>query len=398
MDYKETKESVEITANDIGDLSDVTGNNEALPLAATGKNVTLVDEDGNELSPKTKASQVVTDGDHTVQVVIQDINSFKESKGKAGGLASLDSSGKVPASQLPSQEGFDLQIAGDNVLGGIKTGYKASGKNYAVDVDSNGKAFVNVPWEDTTYDVFRSSGDEEVSEEDGLVPGPTDSDYNRQVLFGDAKWRHLVYKEELSSTLPSQDHDSIYSYLGNMDITELRYIFNSGICLQTKYTGGKNINATTILHPSGKRISSSLYQYAFSFYGTTRFDRLSKMELYIELEEETGHYKKLEYKMFPIEPEIKDIGWVDIMTLDESNASFDAYTTEGMYRFLTRNYYGCNMLVVAKDESGNTIQSLMMMETGTEGGYSVMNKMVYAVRSYNGSSWGTWTKAKSISY
>ena len=39
------------------------------------------------------------------------------------------------------------------VLGGIKVGYTPSGKNYKVQVDSSGNAFVNVPWTDnnTTY-------------------------------------------------------------------------------------------------------------------------------------------------------------------------------------------------------------------------------------------------------
>lgn len=39
------------------------------------------------------------------------------------------------------------------VLGGIKVGYTTSGKNYKVQVDSSGNAYVNVPWTDnnTTY-------------------------------------------------------------------------------------------------------------------------------------------------------------------------------------------------------------------------------------------------------
>ena len=44
---------------------------------------------------------------------------------------------------------YSLPVATDDVLGGIKTGYVANGKNYAVDLDENNKAFVNVPWADT---------------------------------------------------------------------------------------------------------------------------------------------------------------------------------------------------------------------------------------------------------
>lgn len=42
---------------------------------------------------------------------------------------------------------YTLPVASNMVLGGIKTGYSQSGKNYPVKVDSSGNAYVNVPWE-----------------------------------------------------------------------------------------------------------------------------------------------------------------------------------------------------------------------------------------------------------
>lgn len=44
---------------------------------------------------------------------------------------------------------FSLTAANTNSLGGIKIGYTATGKNYPVQLDSNNKAYVNVPWTDT---------------------------------------------------------------------------------------------------------------------------------------------------------------------------------------------------------------------------------------------------------
>ena len=41
---------------------------------------------------------------------------------------------------------ISLKKATDNSLGGIKLGYTDNGKNYKVQVDSNGNAYVNVPW------------------------------------------------------------------------------------------------------------------------------------------------------------------------------------------------------------------------------------------------------------
>ena len=46
---------------------------------------------------------------------------------------------------------YTLPTAGSDALGGIKIGYSASGKNYAVVLDGNDKAYVNVPWTDTIY-------------------------------------------------------------------------------------------------------------------------------------------------------------------------------------------------------------------------------------------------------
>lgn len=43
---------------------------------------------------------------------------------------------------------YSLPVAGD-VLGGIKLGYSASGKNYPVQIDNTNKAYVYVPWTDT---------------------------------------------------------------------------------------------------------------------------------------------------------------------------------------------------------------------------------------------------------
>lgn len=60
----------------------------------------------------------------------------------------------VPWSGVTGKPGtFTPPIATDSVLGGIKAGYTTSGKNYKVQVDSSGNAYVNVPWTDnnTTY-------------------------------------------------------------------------------------------------------------------------------------------------------------------------------------------------------------------------------------------------------
>ena len=52
--------------------------------------------------------------------------------------------------EVPWQSGggsYTLPQATQNALGGIKIGYQGVGKNYPVELDTNGMAFVNVPWQ-----------------------------------------------------------------------------------------------------------------------------------------------------------------------------------------------------------------------------------------------------------
>lgn len=56
---------------------------------------------------------------------------------------------------------YSLPTASSTIKGGITLGYSQSGKNYPVVLDSNGKAYVNVPWIDTntTYSLATSTKD-----------------------------------------------------------------------------------------------------------------------------------------------------------------------------------------------------------------------------------------------
>ena len=49
---------------------------------------------------------------------------------------------------------YVLPCTTSSALGGIKIGYTESGKNYPIEVDGSCKAFVNVPWANTTYDLL----------------------------------------------------------------------------------------------------------------------------------------------------------------------------------------------------------------------------------------------------
>ena len=82
----------------------------------------------------------------------------------------MSSADKRKLDSLSQSEEYNLPTASDTELGGIKTGYNTNGKNYSVDVDNDGKAFVNVPWSDTntTYSKATTSQDGLMSKEDKL--------------------------------------------------------------------------------------------------------------------------------------------------------------------------------------------------------------------------------------
>lgn len=64
------------------------------------------------------------------------------------------SASSVPWSGVTGKpSAFTPPTSSTTVLGGIKVGYTTSGKNYKVQLDSSGNAYVNVPWTDnnTTY-------------------------------------------------------------------------------------------------------------------------------------------------------------------------------------------------------------------------------------------------------
>lgn len=81
-----------------------------------------------------------------------------------------------------------IPAADSNNIGGIKTGYTQTGKNYPVALDENKKAYVNVPWTDTdtTYKVMTGATDSAAGQA-GLVPAPA-AGKQGQYLRGDGQW------------------------------------------------------------------------------------------------------------------------------------------------------------------------------------------------------------------
>lgn len=81
--------------------------------------------------------------------------------------------------------------ASSSALGGIKIGYSDNGRNYAVELNSSGEAYVNVPWTDTntTYNVATTSANGLMSSSDksklnGIQAGADAVSFSRSLSSG----------------------------------------------------------------------------------------------------------------------------------------------------------------------------------------------------------------------
>ena len=114
--------------------------------------------------------------------------------GSNGQVLTTDGSGNLSFTTVTSGSSYTLPAATSDALGGIKIGYTTASKNYAVQLDSESKAYVNVPWTDnnTTYSAATQSADGLMSSTDktkldGIASGAevnVQSDWN--ATTGDA--------------------------------------------------------------------------------------------------------------------------------------------------------------------------------------------------------------------
>jgi hypothetical protein len=139
---------------DASKITSGTINIDRLPKAALERMVVVAD-DTARFALTTATTQV---GD-TVKVtatnkmyLVKDDSKLNTEAGYEPYTASQASS--VPWSGVTGKPStFAPPTSSATVLGGIKVGYTTSGKNYKVQLDSSGNAYVNVPWTDnnTTY-------------------------------------------------------------------------------------------------------------------------------------------------------------------------------------------------------------------------------------------------------
>lgn len=133
---------------DVSVISVKLGDRNNYGLLKVGKNI---DVNNNTISiPEASNSTLgLVKGGGNINILNGILNVSKatsESLGaiKIGSGLSISEDGTVSVNE------YELSAASETELGGIKLGYTSANKNYAVQLDKDNKAFVNVPWVDPT--------------------------------------------------------------------------------------------------------------------------------------------------------------------------------------------------------------------------------------------------------
>lgn len=202
---------------DASKITSGTINIDRLPKAALERMVVVAD-DTARFKLTTATAQV---GD-TVKVtatnkmyLVKDDSKLNAEDGYEPYTASSASS--VPWSGVTGKPStFAPPTAAASTLGGVKVGYTTSGKNYKLQVDASGNAFVNVPWTDnnTTYN-------QATADTLGLVKiGYTSSEKNYAVSL-DANGKMYV-------NVPWTDNNTTYTQAtsDNLGLVKIGYSAN----------------------------------------------------------------------------------------------------------------------------------------------------------------------------
>lgn len=132
---------------------------------AEGANKTIVDASLNATSTNPVENKAVHAEFNSVRTALSDASSGLQSqidnhttlignkvdKVEGKGLSTNDYTTEEK-NKLAGLENYTLPVASEGALGGIKVGYSGTTeKTYAVKLDANNKAYVEVPWKNTTY-------------------------------------------------------------------------------------------------------------------------------------------------------------------------------------------------------------------------------------------------------
>lgn len=150
------------------------------------------------------AATTVAKADITALGIPAQDTTYSAASSSAAGLMSASDKSKLDGI-ASNANNYSLPTASSTTLGGVKTGYSASGKNYAVQLDSSNKMYVNVPWENTTYTSLKNPNALTISlngTSQGAYDGSTAKSFNITASsIGAATSEHTHELENLTGTL-----------------------------------------------------------------------------------------------------------------------------------------------------------------------------------------------------
>lgn len=171
----------------------------------------------------------------------------------------LDSSGNAYVNVPWTDNNTTYNQATSDKLGLVKIGYSATGKNYPVVLDGSGKMYVNVPWTDTntTYSNMGAATSSAAGKA-GLVPAPA-AGAQGKYLRGDGTWAtppnttYAVANESTNGLMAAADKKTMNRLIGVNTVTTLANLPISKRSITATLSA-----ATTLSVQSGMQIGEEL--------------------------------------------------------------------------------------------------------------------------------------------
>lgn len=157
---------------------------------------------------------------------------------------------------------YVLPTASSNVLGGIKTGYQANGKVYALQVDGNGNGYVSVPWTDnnTTYGLATTSANGLLKMLDGNTSHFMRGDGTWATPAGTTYGVVSTTANGLAPMLPTENADKKFLN-GEGEWAEVKESINGNTVTGSTFSGETSDCGVQILEVQGKTVQQTTNGY-----------------------------------------------------------------------------------------------------------------------------------------
>ena len=225
-ELKEINGLISATVSDISiDISQVSGLNNSLSNKADANHA-----HGNIANGGTISSSVITpaSGDYLLISDSSGNNKIERSIAITSGTSKFLRQNGTWAT--PSGT-YELNTASNNNIGGIKTGYTQNGKNYPVQVNTGGQAYVNVPWTDNNTTYSAGTGLNLTSNQFSLKPAAANEIGGIRTDYSQSGKNYPVKTDSAGKayvSVPWTDNNTTYTGSTNIDISNSNVISVKG--------------------------------------------------------------------------------------------------------------------------------------------------------------------------